>query len=523
MNSFFCRELFFLFCISFGFQAAAQKMQKLDSIKRNLKTVFGKKRLQTLNELHMAYRLTQFDSALHYANLHYDLAQSLADSFEIVQGGRMRAYSLMDLGRNEEAAKVFIKILGIAKRNQKKYPDLKKQIKLILNNAGLANMYLGNYDKALDLHYQSLTVREEEGDQKAIRTALNNIGLVFFNLKDYDRSIQYYLKAIKISEELKDFANQERVYINLGLAHNQLGKFNEAIDFFSEGFKICKDNCDDNIIKEGLEGLGYAYQGNRQFKRAKDNFLKSLTISRRQNDSRYSSENLFSLGRIEIELRNEKQGLAYLNEAESLVEAANLAEGKLSIYKELANYYGQRKDYKKSLLYQIKYTQFKDSIYGDKLIKNLTKVQTNYDQRENLRTIAEKNQILFLKEELLEKQKLQTLLVGFVGILLLLLIGVLYKVYRDKLLINIKLDQKVKERTTELREVNINLTRAYELRESVFQKVAHDTQNIVSAIQGLCHTAQLDLTDEKAREYMQRVEVNAGKLLSVFSRSASAG
>src|SRR5258706_13197342 len=155
MNSFFCRGLIFLFSIGFGYNATAQESRATDSLKKNLKTVFGKKRLPVLNQLHIAYRTTKFDSALRYANLYYDLALNLADSFDIVQGGRMCAYSLMDLGRNKDAAKVLVRLLEIAKRNQGRFPELKKQIKFILNNAGVASMLEGNYDKALEYHYES--------------------------------------------------------------------------------------------------------------------------------------------------------------------------------------------------------------------------------------------------------------------------------------------------------------------------------------------------------------------------------
>src|SRR5258705_10057565 len=127
----------------------------------------------------------------------------------------------MDLGRNEDAVGCLIEALGIARRNQKNDENLKGQLKFILNNAGLAYTYLGNYDKALDYHYQSLLIREEEGDKKSIRNALNNIGLVFYHLKDDDKAIQHYLRAVEISKELEDFTGQERLYINLGLSYNR--------------------------------------------------------------------------------------------------------------------------------------------------------------------------------------------------------------------------------------------------------------------------------------------------------------
>ncbi|HTH56413.1 MAG TPA: tetratricopeptide repeat-containing sensor histidine kinase [Cyclobacteriaceae bacterium] len=504
-----------------------------------LPSTSGEPRFVVLNELFKETNSYNFNQALDYAKQFNDLAQSSGDSVKMVQGGRMRAYSLMDLGHNEEAVVVLTDVLGIARRNQNKYPELKKQIKFILNNAGLANMYLGNYDKALDLHYQSLTIREEEGDRKAIRTALNNIGLVFFNLKDYDRSIQYYLKAIKTSEELKDFTHQERVYINLGLAENQLGKYNEAIDFFNEGFKICKDNCDDNIIKEGLEGLGYAYQANRNYEKAKENFLKSLTISRRQNDSRYSSENLFSLGKIEIELGNEKQGLIYLNEAESLVEAANLAEGKLSVYKELANYYGQRNDYKKSLRYQNKYTSFKDSIYSDKLIKNITKVQTNYDQRENIKTIAEKDQVLALQKEVIVRQQRQYFFIVAIACLIVALASISFyysrrqqrankEISKAKNLIqeqnerleshNRQLEDKVKDRTGDLLLSNNALQKLNDELDYFIYKSSHDIRGPLATLKGMCNIALMDLKDPVALNYFKKFDITTDKLNVILTR-----
>ncbi len=252
----------------------AQDANKVDSLKEKLSSSKGDDRFEILNELFKIYNSTNFNEALIYADDFSDQALATGDSARIVQGGRMRAYSLIYLGKNDDATDVLIRILGIAKRNQNKYPGLKGQIKFILNNIGLAYTYLGNFDKALDYHYQSLLIREEEGDKKSIRNALNNIGLVFHNLNDDEKAIQNYLKALEISKELDDFTGQERLFANLGLSYNVLGKFDEAIKSFKEGFNLCGDKCDDNIMKEGLAGLGLAYKAKHQLGIAKDNFFK---------------------------------------------------------------------------------------------------------------------------------------------------------------------------------------------------------------------------------------------------------
>ncbi|GHN03140.1 histidine kinase [Cytophagales bacterium WSM2-2] len=445
----------------------------------------------------------------------------------------------MDLGRNEEALATLKSTLNLVYRNQKEYPELKKQIKFILNNAGIASVSLGNYDKALEYHYQSLQIREEEGDKKSIRNALNNIGLVFYNLRDYEKSIQYCLKAVAISEELHDFGGMERVYINLGLASNQLGRFNKAIGFFNEGFNICKNECDDNIVKEGLEGLGYAYQADHQYQKAKENFLKSLEISKRQNDVRYSEENLVALGKIEIDLKNEEQGLAYLKEAEALVEAANLALGKLSVYKELADFYGKKNDYQKSLSYQNKYSQFKDSIYNDQLISNLTRVQTNFDQRENLKTIAQKDQFLALQNEIIVRQQRQYFFIFAITCLVVTLAMMMFyfskkqqrankEISRAKNKIeeqnerlenhNKELETKVTQRTGDLLLANNALQKVNSELDYFIYKSSHDIRGPLVTLKGMCNVALMDLKDPLAIEYFRKFDVTTDKLNVILTR-----
>jgi tetratricopeptide (TPR) repeat protein len=168
----------FLIQVESNAQQGKNKQNRIDSLKRQLLSTAGKDRLAIISELNLAFRDSLYEVALEYASEYYKLAFTLGDSIGTVNAGRMRAYFLVSLGKNEEAVQVLTMILGTARRNQQKYPELNNQLKFTLNNMGLAYLYLGNYDKALDFHYQSLKMREEEGDKTAIRNSYNNIGLV---------------------------------------------------------------------------------------------------------------------------------------------------------------------------------------------------------------------------------------------------------------------------------------------------------------------------------------------------------
>jgi hypothetical protein len=217
-------------------------------------------------------------------------------------------------------------------------------------------------------------------------------------------------------------------------------------------------------------------------------------------------------------LKNERQSLIHLKEAESLAKSNGQVVNKLGIYKLYADYHERKKDFQAALMYRNKYVALKDSVYSGELIKSLTELQIDYAERENIKKIKAKDQVLLLKEELIQKQKLQTFLVGSIAVLLLLLTVVFYKFYRNKLLINIKLDQKVKERTEELRQNNSSLVLMNELRQSVLQKIGRESQGIISGIKGLCHMAQLDVVDERIKEYFQKVDIGTDQLAYLLSR-----
>ncbi|MFM8834225.1 MAG: tetratricopeptide repeat protein, partial [Cytophagales bacterium] len=224
----------------------SQDKKKIDSLTALLENAPATTRLEVLNELFKQYNQVDYNIALGYARQFDQLARKLGDSTKMVEGGRKIAFSLLDLGKNEEAIEVLLKVLGIAQRNKAQRPDIKKQLKFILNNIGLAYNHLGSYDKALEYHYRSLLVREEEGDKKSISTALNNLGNVFTKLKDDKKAIEYYQRAIDAKKEIGDNADLDRILINLGISYTNVGEYKKGIDKFNEGFAVCGSNCTDN-------------------------------------------------------------------------------------------------------------------------------------------------------------------------------------------------------------------------------------------------------------------------------------
>lgn len=521
------------------YSASSQNFKKIDSLKTVLGTAKDTTRFNILSELFKQTNQSDFDEALSYARQAYNQAEAIGDSAKIVEGGRMIAYSLDDLGRNDEVIEILNKVIGIAIRNQDRYPQLKPKLKFLLNNAGIAYMHRGNYDSSLSYHFKSLEIRETEGDKKSIGTARNNIGLVYFKLSNYEKAIEYYLQSLAIKKELNDQVDLDRILINVGLCYNSLGQSDEAINSFNEALTICKNNCSELILKEANFGLGRAYYSKKNFDRAKEKFIISLDLSKNQNDTRYTIENLIGLGKIERELENYTESIKYLQEANMLAQGSEYAELLISVYKESFTTYNLTSDFKNAALFQEQYITLKDSIYSGDLIKNLTRIQTNYENRENLKTIRLINENIKLKDEQIQRQRIQYLFIVLVTMLIVLLATVLIwanrrqhrhnaalseakRVIEDQnkelTKSNEELDRRVQQKTRDLFLTNESLSQVNEELDNFIYRTSHDIRGPLVTLKGVCNVALLDVKDNLAKDYLMRLDLTAEKLNSILTR-----
>ncbi len=535
------RLTFFLFLSGFlgSFESHSQNEAKIDSLKILLRSARDTTRFRILSELFKQTNRTDFEGSLKYANEALGVAESIGDSVRIVEGGRMIAYSLADLGRNDDVTTILNRVIRIGERNKERYPELKSKLKFLYNNAGIAYMYLGKYDSSLDYHFKSLEIRELEDNIRSMGTAQNNIGLVYFKLKNYDRALEYYLRSLEGKKALNDVNDVEKILINIGLCYNGKGNSTKAIESFEEAIKNCRENCSEQFLKEVNLGLGIAYQMNKEYEISRRYLSKSLEIAKKQNDEYYVIENLLAIGSIERELKNYDGSIKYLEEANTLAQQSHFNELLINIYKELSKTYKLTTNYQAASDWQGQYIALKDSIYGVDLIKNLARVQTNYDQRENIKTIRLINENIKLKDEQLQRQRLQYFFIVLVTLLIIVLAMVLLwanrrqhvhnaalseakRVIEDqnkKLTVtNEELDHRVQEKTQDLFETNETLIQVNDELDNFVYRTSHDLRGPLVTLKGVCNVAMLDVKDELAQDYLKRLDVTATKLNDILTR-----
>ncbi len=499
----------------------------VDSLNRKLEMTRGEERWEVLKNLFSYYYGSDYQKSIDYANNAYAVATHLGDSMRMVRSGRMQGMALEKIGRIDESIMVYKDVLSIAQRNS--YDD---QSKYLFNSLGISYMSRGQFDKALEYYLQTLAIREKQDAKDEISLALNNIGVAYFKLKDYERALDNYNRALSIKEEIGDMYLLEQLIINKGLVLVSLKKYPEAVEIINRAFEICGLNCDDIVRKEGYFGLGSAYLAMKNYNEAKTASEKSLELARKQNDKVFILFNLETLSAINMEFKDWEASLESLDEAINIANKTQFSLNLIHIYRSYSTVYDTLGDYRQASMYREKYIQLKDSIYSADLIKNLARVQTEFEERENMATIA-------AKEEVIKRQERLNFAIGIIAVLATLLIFVLYRSNlikkrvnnalsdakatieaqnRELSRLNKGLEKTVDTRTAELQVSNASLHRVNAELDNFIYKTSHDIRGPLASLKGMCNVAIMDVKDETALGYLKKLEITAERLNTILTR-----
>ncbi|HEY8936631.1 MAG TPA: tetratricopeptide repeat-containing sensor histidine kinase [Cyclobacteriaceae bacterium] len=503
----------------------AQDRKAIDSLALLVNKSEGAEKCEVLYKLAIEYAtINDNNTALGYVDEGFSLAEQIDDSLRIVKGGRIKGQILRRLDKINEAIEYFKKVIPTALRN-KNQEGYKTEYKLLLNALAITYTYQAKYDEALKVNFQSLQEREIQGDKREISIALNNIGIVYFKLKNYESALKFYDKALALKNEAKDKYDLDRLFINMGLCYNQLNDYSKAHKYFEMGFKECDNNCNDQIKVEGNFGLGVSYYRTNEIIKAQEYFQESYKIAKEIGNKKFQAENLIYQAHIFLRLNKQEDAIRVLTECERIDIDAGYNEILIETYKEFSRLYTEAKDFEKASSYQSKYIHLKDSIYNEALIKNIAKIQTDYEERENKAIIA-------TKEEVIQRQRSLNIAIGIISVLACLLIFVLYQSNKVKKRVNqalsdaknfielknIELDKKVAEKTADLEVANDSLSKVNEELDNFIYKTSHDIRGPLASLKGICNVALMDVKDPVAVSYLEKLDITAENLNTILTR-----
>ncbi len=515
-------------CGLLSVSAQAQDLDRIDSLKSALRTAPRNARFELHFALFREYLSVDRDQAFAQVSTALDLALKSGDSLNIVKASNGKGFIFRDEGNLRGAIKTFEYGLAIAKRNQ-----FANQVKYLLNNLALAHTLSASYDQALNYHFESLKIREGEGNPSEITVAFNNIGLVYFELRDYDNALIYYEKSyeVKVANGIK--YDLERSLINLGLVYNQLGRYDKAESKLREAEAICKTTkCAPDIILEANLALGASLLHQKEYSQAEKYFMTSMELSLKTGLPIYTCTNFAGLAELRYEQKRISEAIDFLDKSQEVAKEMGYRNIILQNYLLYTKMYSDLGDYQRTSYYQGLYIRLNGEIFNGDLIKNISRISSDYQEQENLKTIAEKDEILELNGEVIFQQQMLVWLLIAVAVLTSLLGYVIYRNYKKikavngalasaKRIIEVQnrlLDKQVQEKTKELIDTNESLVKVNDELDNFIYKTSHDIRGPLASLKGMVNLAMMDVKDDKALGYLSKLDRTAEKLNIVLTR-----
>jgi len=506
-------------------QGQGQRLSPIDSIKK----VIAQTTHQDLSALHYNlgfeyYLIGDFDRALESLDIARIISLKAGDSLYFVKAGRLSGQIFRRQNKLNKSVSSSQAVVPVALRNSSN-PSFNQELEFLYNSLGIAYTFLAQYDSALDNHFKCLVLREARGDNYDISISLNNIGLLYYKIKSYPKALEFYEKSLR---ELEKGTNQDfkaSLLVNLGLCHSKLKEYDLAKSYIEDGLTSCAGQCDPQLEIEGNMGLGFSFFQLGNYQSAREHFLKSYTFSKTSNNPRFELESLVYLITVENRDRNFEMAGKYLFEAEALSQGSEYSSLRSDVYKEYARYFNELDEFEKAAHYQKKYIEHSEAIFNERLLESISKIETDFDQRENMRTIREKELALDQSRKLNFAIAGLFLLAGALAVAMFLSNRIVRRVNvalgeaRNQLEIqNTELDKLVEARTEELNRSNASLRKAMAELDHFIYKTSHDILGPLATLKGITGLALMDVKEPLARDYFEKLDITAAKLNSVLTR-----
>ncbi|MFM9075381.1 MAG: tetratricopeptide repeat protein [Bacteroidota bacterium] len=483
--------------------------------------------------------------ALQYAEMSYEEAKKLNDTLRIIRAGNARGFVFSDLGKFKEAITDFEYILPLtltaSPGDAEEVKSYRQQRKFILNNLGRTYFRAAEVGKALERYLESLKLREEDKDTVAIALALNNIGALYHQIGDRENALSYYAQSYQLLLKTNQISARAHRLVNIADVSTEMGRYDVALAYLKDVFALCASGCDkrDEAFAHHIKGEALMKTGKLQ--EAEKEFLTALKTWQ-EVEATDEVEELSSLAELKMLQGQYERALEYLETSQDMAEEINFPVQELRNYRLYAEIFTRLGDMRLVAEYRQKYIELNEKIYNADMMRTILRIQSKYQEAENLATIERQGNELVVSKELISAQRNQVI---FFTVACVLVVGIDFILYRFNLSttrsnialktakgtieqqnnelteINRTLDQRIMAKTQELIATNISLQKSNEELDNFIYKTSHDIRGPLASLKGIASLALIESKDEEVSKYIRMLDDTAEGLIKILTRLVS--
>jgi signal transduction histidine kinase len=333
---------------------------------------------------------------------------------------------------------------------------------------GFCHLLKGDFDKSLNNYQQSARIYETLKDNRRLVNAYMSIGNVFFQNKDFNKAGDYYTRAELIIKQSKDSNQLSTLYSERGLIYDQTNKYDSALLYLEKSLTIAKLISNEGLIANQLANIALTYKHQKKTTLALQYFDSVLVLYNKMEQ--IPMDNIAALynniGATQAQAGNYAKAIEAFNKSIAGAQQVSIQGIVLENYRNMADMFGDMKDYKQQTNYLKKYHALKDSLFSSDNKNQLTQLEADYQ-------LEKKNTSLIKQEAETIKQKNQRnifIVIAIGAIILLTALGFFYRRIKQS---NVLLQEKNMQINTQKEE----LQKLNQVKDRLFSIISHDLRN----------------------------------------------
>lgn len=385
------------------------RLARIDSLKA-IKTTSLESQYEVY--LNLCYEYVDFNNQLAHqcSNRLFEFAVQLGDSSKMAASARLQGLFMKKLGDVDGSIEKYEFAFRVAVRN-----NLTEVLSLIYVSLPTPYIFKSEYQRALEILFESVDFFDKHNYPVRKSYALNNIGLVYFRMENYSKALGYFIQSLALRRSNQDTYDIPLLLNNIALCYSRLGEYRRAISFTIEALNTCKPACTSTDRVYSYLALGDAYLNLRNYELAEKFFQKAVTLARTAGNSDQEADALFGLGQVCLSNHEYARAEVYFLGVDSLSTKTRGTE--LATFKGLLNTYTVLDNSENLAIYQNKYIQLKNDIYTSSLMEKLIFLESSKRNDLNKSEAGRQRTVLKLTGQIIERRRIMIIALFLVGIM----------------------------------------------------------------------------------------------------------